>query len=454
MKPKSFTLATALILFLAIFAIGGEPRHVLLFIGDGMGEMQVEAAELAKAKGSGEKLSFREFPVLGWQRTASANAKITDSAAAITAIACGVRTNNGMLGITPDGRPLESIAVIAHKAGWRIGILSSVSLDHATPAGFYANDKSRGNMSAISRQLADSPFEFFGGGGLMGQKADDSSEDNLQRAIRNGFKVLRTRDALAGARKDERILAMNHRLSGGASLPWALDQKDDDVRLSEFTAAAIRRLEGAPFFMMVEGGKIDWACHSNDLTAAVGDTIEFDAAVRLGFEFYKKNPDNTLVIVTADHETGGLKKLDKGNPSAVFSTKMTSETLSSLLKKMQSENADFAKVIALVKDEFGLGSITAEEESRLSKAWIDSLSGAETKSLYGRESPVVSVANCIIAERAGFKFTSTDHTGVDVPVYAIGAGSENFAGSYDNTEIFAKLRDLMKLSVASMQASR
>ncbi len=454
MKSKFFTLVTALILCLAISAIGGEPRHVFLFIGDGMGERQVEAAELAKAKGSGEKLSFREFPVLGWQKTASANQKVTDSAAAATAIACGVKTNNGMLGVSPDEKSLESIAVLAHKAGWRIGILSSVSLDHATPAGFYANDKSRGNMSEISKQLAESPFEFFGGGGLAGQKAKDSTEDNLQKAIKNGFKVLRTRDALARLEKDKRILAMNHRLSGGASLPWALDQKDDDVRLSEFTAAAIRRLEGAPFFMMVEGGKIDWACHSNDLAVAVGETMEFELAVKEALEFQRKSPSDTLILVTADHETGGLQKLEKGDPSVTSSVRMTGEKLTDRIKDFQKENADFSKVLSFVKEQYGLGNVSAQDEEDLSMAWKDALSGEEKKSLYGKANPITVVASRILAERAGFKFTSGGHTAADIPVYALGAGAENFSGNYENTEIFAKLRDLMKLSVEPAPAAR
>ncbi|MBN1864603.1 MAG: alkaline phosphatase [Victivallales bacterium] len=418
-------------------------RHVFLFIGDGMGEIQIHATQEAFAESPDDKLSFQKFPVKGWQRTASANAKITDSAAAATAMACGFRTNNGMLGMDPDGNAVPPITSIAHQNGWKIGIISSVSLDHATPAGFYAHDESRGNYGAIAQMLADSLFEFFGGGGLSGQKGLDSKEDNLQRAIRKGFTVARTREQLESLPKGSRILAMNHRLVGGASLPWAIESKPDDIRLAEFTAAAVKQLSGSPFFIMVEGGKIDWACHDNDLLNTVYDTRDFDAAVQVAVDFLAENPDDTLIVVTADHETGGLKKLDTGDPSVMGSIRIK-HGLQEELKKLKVLKADTSKILDTVK-EYGLGNLSEDEEKQIAKAWSQDISGEENKNLYGNLSPVLLESRRIVAARAGFKYTSFDHTAVDVPVFAIGKGAENFSGTYDNTEIPRRLLNLMGL---------
>lgn len=421
------------------------PEFIFLFIGDGMGEVQVEAAERAKIAKTSKGLVFTSFPVKGWQKTSSANAKITDSAAAATAIACGQKTNNGMLGVDPDSKELPTIAEIAHEKGWKIGILTSVSLDHATPAGFYAKVKSRKEYASISRAFANSTFEYFGGGGLEGQKSEDEGKDNLQLAIENGFSVVRTREDLdkkAGTTK--KIFAFNHRLAGGASLPWALDLQDDDIRLSEFTKAAIRNLSDSKFFMTVEGGKIDWACHSNDLAGCVMETLEFNNAVQEAFNFYTKNPSKTLIIVTADHETGGLKKLRKSQIEILFSLKKSSEKIASDLKNLQNNNATFNDALSLLKN-----SVSTEFDDKdlemLKKAWDDTISGVENKSLYEKESPIISILNSIISEKAGFQFTSKGHTSADVPVYAIGAGADDFSGTYENTEIFVKMQKLMNL---------
>jgi len=450
MKNKKLNLFTLIffLLYFAIFAESQTPDFVFLFIGDGMGEMQIIAAEEAKKINDPNGLVFTKFPVKGWQRTSSANQKITDSAAAATAIACGKKTNNGMLGVTPEGENLSSIAELAHKNSWKIGILTSVSLDHATPAGFYAKSKGRNDYSDIARQMSFTGFEFFGGGGMQGQKAVEGKKDNLEVAIENGYKIIRTRELLEKIQQNEKIFAFNHRLSSGASLPWALDYQDDDIKLSEFTRAAIRNLQNTKFFIMVEGGKIDWACHSNDLSSAVAEVLHFDDAVREAYAFYKKYPEKTLIIVTGDHETGGLKKIAQLNADFIISKKISSERLSSKLKELHKESKNFNDILEYLKSQISF-DLTQDEIDKLQKAWNDSLSGKENKSLYGKEDPVVSTLNKIIALRSGFEFTSSNHTAADVPVFAIGAGAEEFKGSYENTEIFFKLLSIMKLKIES-----
>ncbi|HOK04029.1 MAG TPA: alkaline phosphatase [Victivallales bacterium] len=449
MRNKNFSPFSFILYFFcfAIFAGAQSPDFIFLFIGDGMGEMQIIAAEEVK-KINGEGLIFTKFPVKGWQKTSSANQTITDSAAAATAMACGRKTNNGILGITPDGKELLSIAQIAHRNSWKIGILTSVSLDHATPAGFYAKSKGRNEYPEIARQLSLSEFEFFGGGGLQGQKAKEGEKDRLQLAIEKGYKIVRTRELLDKIQSNEKVFAFNHRLRSGASLPWALDYEEDDIKLSEFTRAAIKNLEDKKFFIMVEGGKIDWACHSNDLSSAAAEILHFDDAVREAYSFYKKYPERTLIVVTADHETGGLKKSNQQNPIFIISKKISSEKLSSTLKDFQRESKKFEDILEYLKSQISF-ELTQDEINKLKKAWEDFLSGKENKSLYGKENPVASTLNKIIALRSGFEFSSPNHTASDVPVFAIGIGANEFSGSYENTDIFSKLLSLMKLKLES-----
>jgi alkaline phosphatase len=444
---RKSTAAAGMAVLLAAILLAGRggaadtrPRHVFLLIGDGFGEVQAEAAQRALAPEG--KLAFQSFPVIGRQRTRSANADVTDSAAAATAIACGVRTLNGRIGLAPDGRPLDSIAVLAHRAGRRIGILTSVSLDHATPAAFYARSAARGDYPSIARQLADSPFEFFGGGGMAGQKAGDGSPDNLQRAISNGFFIARTREALACLPAGRRVLAFNHRLSSQAALPLALEARPDDVTLAEFAAAAIRRLQEEPFFIMVEGGMIDWACHDNDLGSMVREIAAFDEVVRRCLDFARGRED-TLIVVTGDHETGGLRRLDDdvaGTPAVLLRQKMPRGALVARFGDLAARKADFAAVEPLLAEAFGAGIFADADRAGQETAWRACLQAADARKAAKEFSALVLRQ---VAAHAGYRFTSGGHTAADVPVYACGPGAGRFAGLYDNTEIFGRLHALM-----------
>ncbi|HRR06298.1 MAG TPA: alkaline phosphatase, partial [Victivallales bacterium] len=162
----------------------------------------------------------------------------------------------------------------------------------------------------------------------------------------------------------------------------------------------------------------------------------------------KKYPERTLIVVTADHETGGLKKSNQQNPIFIISKKISSEKLSSTLKDFQRESKKFEDILEYLKSQISF-ELTQDEINKLKKAWEDFLSGKENKSLYGKENPVASTLNKIIALRSGFEFSSPNHTASDVPVFAIGIGANEFSGSYENTDIFSKLLSLMKLKLES-----
>lgn len=412
------------------------PRHIFLLIGDGLGAVHAEVAQRALARAPGDKLVFQNFPVQGWQGTRSADSPITDSAAAGTALACGVRTHNGKLGVTVDDQPVDSIAVLAQRRGWKVALLTSVSIDHATPAAFYAHVVSRGSYGDIARQLADTTFDFVGGGGMAGQRVTaDGGPDNLQRAMNNGYVVMRTRAKLEQLPAGKRIFAFNHTLAGGASLPPVLATRPADIRLSEFAAAAIRHLGAAPFFMMVEGGQIDWACHGNDLGAAVREVEEFNEVVRVCLDFARRQPD-TLIVVTGDHETGGLERIGEegGMPSLLLNQKVTIEGLYKRLHTLARSKTPWRGVLPVLHELCGAKTFTAAQVAAQEEAWGGDGGGADELATLVRQQ---------FAEQAGYRFTDHGHTGVDIPVYAFGAGAERFAGRYDNVDINARLRELM-----------
>lgn len=426
-------------------------RYVFLFIGDGMGSNQVAAVDRALAASGREPLVVNGFPVKGSQRTRSASHAITDSAAAGTALATGVRTSNGVIGLDPGGAVLRSLAEEAKAGGRKVGILSSVSLDHATPASFYAHARERGSYSVIARALADSSFDFFGGGGLEGQAPSRVGEpDNLQRAISNGFTVVRTREKLAGVAPGARVLAFNHRLAGSSALPAALDMLPDDISLAEFTAACIRLLhQENGFFLMVEGGKIDWACHDNDAGTMAGELLAFDQAIRQAVEFSRLHPGETLIVVTADHETGGLEAWPGDGPfrpAALLGQKRSGTRLKNEIKALRGSGAGFEQVRSLLKEGWGLElhGLSEEDARSLQEAWDDhSIIDSLVQRVQGRNDPLLDEGFRALAKQAGYRFTTGGHTGADVPVWASGVGATAFAGAQDNTEIHGKIRAAM-----------
>lgn len=414
-----------------------KPEYVFLFIGDGMGELHAVAAQQAYGN---VPFNFQKFPVIGYQQTAAANRKITDSAASGTAFACGCKTNNGMLGQTPEGKPADSIATLAHNHGWNVGIVSSATIDHATPAAFYAHVAKRNEYKTISQQMLHNSFEFMGGAGLAGLKI--KSQKDLDKACAAaGVGAMYFANSVADLKSqpsDQRVLAY------GAG-PYVLDVKKKNATLADLTAASINQLKNKPFFMMVEGAKVDWGGHYNDLAAVVTEVEDMAQAIDHALAFAKKHPNKTLIVVTADHETGGLKTIDNpaAEPAFVLKQKQSAASHGYLMKRLIKEKASFEKVLESVKAVFGFQTITDEETTMLQRAWQATLEGKRIQNIYGKATPITGAACNMVAYRAGYQFTTGGHTAVDVPVYATGVGREKFEGRYQNTEIFNKLNLLM-----------
>lgn len=438
------TIFAAVFAALAALAEAAQPKNVILFIGDGMGVAQRMVAETYSKKTGGGSLAINTMPNHSTTTTHSASSLVTDSAAAVTAIACGEKTNNGMLGLSPDGRRLESCAEVAKKSGKRVGIVTSVTINHATPAGFYAHRPHRSHLYEIGLQLTESGFDVFMGGGLAG-KYDGEKGNVYEIAKANGYVVAEGRSGFDAISAIAPGTAKVWWRGGEQALPYAIDVEpgDDTPRLPEITRRSIELLGDDGFFLMVEGGRIDFAGHDNDGAANLLDTLEFDRAVAVALDYQKTHPD-TLVIVTGDHETGGMSLGASSTGYAFYVELLGRQTCSSATFKtrydeLKKNGAGFDEVAALVERSYGFKFGNSEEDPMaLSENDIASL--RRHFDLDG----FPDKARRIMQAKAGVGWTSGAHTGVPVLTTATGPGAESFTGLIDNTDIAKTLKSLME----------
>ena len=284
-------LLVCLLFASAVFAGDAVPKNIILFIGDGMGLSQVTAGKIAKGT-----LEMERCPVTGFVTTWADGALVTDSAAAATALATGVKTRNGALGVDPNDKPLKNVVEYAKEKGKATGVAVVCSLTHATPAGFIVHAPSRKLDAEIAAQIAASDADVLFGGGLDYFK---SCLPELQKKMPVALTAEEFRKIGTPA-KAAAILYPVHP-------PYAAERT---VSLKELTQKAVQILsqDKDGFFLMVEGSQIDWAGHKNDGTNAVREVIDFDDAVGAGLDFAATD-GQTLVIITADHETGGFAVL-------------------------------------------------------------------------------------------------------------------------------------------------
>ena len=455
----------SIILLMFLFALTlsaqGKAKYVFYFIGDGMGVNQVNAAETYLGALQGrigiEPLCFPSFPYSAFVNTQSATNGVTDSAAGGTALACGQKTKNGTLGMLKDlTTSVSSIADWARNSGAAVGITTSVAIDHATPAAFYAHVKERHEQYTIGKQLVESANDFYAGSDFTIPTDPEYPNGNTlyEEANSKGFTIARGyadyQNKAANAKKMILLQSEEASKADRYSIPYALDRKDGDLTLTDITRAGIDFLmkkqgEKNGFFMMIEGGKIDWACHANDL-AFIPELIDMDNAVKVAYDFYKQHPDETLIIVTADHETGGIvlsRGLYEINLAAVGNQRITIEKLGKELHKMHDVKGDkllWDDVKTFLAENFGFWdkiSLTDEQTQRLVSAFKKIMDGTskDQHTLYQNDDELAVTVRNIMSECAQVGWHVTSHSNGYVPCFAIGAGAEQIHGRIDNTEI-------------------
>lgn len=458
---RLFVLLVSVMLTVPFFA---QPKYIFYFIGDGMGINEVVLTEMYLAELDGrigaDHLCMTKFPVASFATSYSASNSITDSSAAGTVLASGSKTVNGRLGLDDRGKHHITIAEYLRDMGYSVGIMTSVSIDHATPGAFYAAVKSRNEYYTIGQQLAASKFDFFAGASFLKPNGKDKNDQNLyDLCSAAGYTFVHGQEEYLahGKELDRVILIQKHEgvdknAGSEGRIPYAIDNVDGALTLPQITSDAIDFLssKGKPFFMMVEGGQIDWACHGNDAATVIGEVLEFDKSIALAYEFYQKHPDETLIVVTADHETGGLAL---GNSDYTLHLKeLKNQTHSSTIisEELKALRAQYGKKLTFeqVKDflskNLGLYSevkVTAEENAMLQDLYKKMMKNkaSDDKNMYASLDAISSAALKLLNKKAHLGWTTNSHSASPVPVFAIGAGAERFNGHFDNSEFMSRI---------------
>ncbi|EPH12628.1 alkaline phosphatase [Facklamia hominis] len=483
-----------------------QAKYVFLFIGDGMGNIPVSAAEYflgpdngdeGKGQAQAQPLNFSQFPVIGLQNPTDADHYVPDSAATATAFGNGVKIDSNVIGLTPGyTEQTESVAEKAKNDGKAVGILSTVTLNHATPAAFYANVEHRNNYYEIGEQMALSNFDYFAGGSLGRRTGDNEDQKDLYEVLKeNGYTVVESKEEFEAITAETgKVYAPSEVMSDadGSSMKYAIDQEEGEQTLADMVAKGIEVLSTNEngFFMMTESGKIDWAEHANDAATTVKEVIDFQNAIQKAVDFYYEHPEETLIVVTADHPTGGFTI---GNSETGYNSyfhllnnqKVSQEKFDTIFAEALEANPEmsFEDFLPTLEENFGFvfdleasedvktfGEVEAAEEAgeveekdlmlvtpyeleelkyafEQSKLPFEERNAGQTDIIKGYHSylPISIASTRLLARKAGLAFTTVDHSPERVPVYAIGAGAAMFEGNYENIDIAYKLLAAMGL---------
>lgn len=431
-----------------------QAKYVFYFIGDGMGMGHVNTTETYNRDilKNEKPLLMMQFPIASQVRTFSANNKITDSAAAGTALSTGFKTNNSMIGMGPDTTDVTSVAKVLLDKGYGVGIASTVAGDDATPAAFYAHAPERGMKYVIAPQAAASGYHFLSAPMWRGMKdKEGKNNDWVDVMKKNGYTVFNGYESFTPTSKG--TVAKTLLLSAnpqGEQTGYTIDSIPGILTAKQITEAAVAQLEAVSpkkFFLMMEGGNIDWAAHSNDGGAVVKEILNYQEAIDVAYQFYLKHPKETLIVVTADHDTGGLsfgryETQKGGNLGLIDFQKISKDRFSNYLREMhkKGENMNWEQMQAFLKENLGFWGpvrIKESDEKKLKELYnqMESQKGGEVKTLYNTFYAFVVKVYDIFNREAGIGWTSDNHTANFVPLYAIGKGSELFQGSINNIDI-------------------
>ncbi|MEI6079541.1 MAG: alkaline phosphatase [bacterium] len=431
---------------------GPKVKYIFFFIGDGMGLAHINMAEAYEAAVKGkigvEKLNFTKFPGLAIATNYATDRYITDSAAAGTALATGSKTSVDTISMDAGRtKKIKSIAEMAKEKGMKVGIITTANINDATPAVFYSHQPERSMLKEIANDLPKSGFNFFGGGNLKNVK------NAKELLTKNGYVYVDSKKGFNSLKdKNAKVFATCPIRDASEACRFTIDQTSADITLSDITKKGIELLDNPKgFFVMIEGGKIDWAAHVNDAASDIKDVEAFDKAIAEALKFYEKHPEETLIVVTADHETGGLSLGYAGMHYDTAFAKLKNQKISvdvmeqKIAEYKKSHTAGKAKLkdlMPFIEQKFGLGSkskglaLTEDDKKALEEAFTATITGTKNISKYGKDAePLSWTISKILDQKSGISWTTFSHTGIPVIVFSKGHGSELFKGYIDNTDI-------------------
>ena len=462
MKLKSIVLSFALAASV-VSAANEAPKYVFYYIGDGMGMQPVMAAQAYNRDvlKNDQPLLMMQFPVASWAMTYSASSPITDSAAAGTALATGVKTNNGMLGVDPDTVAFNSVARELKDMGYGVGIITSVFADDATPGAYYAHVASRKMHYDIDVQAARSGYDFIAGASLKGMVDSNGNPTDIPVIMKeNGVQIVRGRDGISEINSSKVVLLSEEGMSD-SNIGYTIDSIPTALTLPLITETCLAHLEKQSpekFFMMVEGGNIDHALHGNDAGAAIKEILNFNSALKIAYDFYLQHPDETLILVTADHDTGGMSHVhsrsNQANPLGVFDyQKVSKEAFSDYCKGILRSRMIYTwdDMKQYLSENLGLFShikVSENEEAALKAKFDETFemrNSADQKTLYASFNAFAVAVFDLVNNAAGTIFTTTGHSGNPVPVFAVGVGSDLFKGVNNNCDLPKILRTILNI---------
>lgn len=473
---------------------GKTPKYIFMFIGDGMSFPQIQVTQYYKgveANGAinakegnypnPEKLSFMNFPVAGTVTTYDSTSLCPDSASTATSLSTGKKTLSSVINM--DETKTKSYETITEKLkkqlGYKVGIVSSVNIDHATPGAYYAHVPSRSNYYDMGIQLVSSDFDYFAGGKFLSDNSKEVKEQGktpiAKLAEQKGYVVADTKEEIQNLKNgNSKVIALcpdDEVEKESGAIKYDLDREGNELTLADYTRKGIELLDNDKgFFIMVEGGKIDWAGHANDAASTVKDTEAFSDAVQEAINFYNKHAEETLILTTGDHETGGLTIGFAGTNYDTYLQNLSNQKVSYTafdrnVAKYRENKTSFDDAMKDVEENFGLkraGSngestnggmvLTSEEEARIKAAYEKSMIPKSDRTqnqneyvLYGTYEPFTVTLTHVLNNKSGVSYSSYSHTGIPVAIMAKGVGQELFSGYYDNTNVFDKLKAITKV---------
>ncbi|MBP3424727.1 MAG: alkaline phosphatase [Alistipes sp.] len=450
MMKRVLTLVS--LLLVAVITVTAQPKYIFLFIGDGLGINHVYGTELYNAAvhpdmPNGGLMSFSRFPIRTYVTNHSSSSLVTDSSAAATALASGVKTVNGYMGVDAEKRSVKNMTELVSEMGMKVGVVTNVGMNHATPSAFFAHDESRSAYKSLYEQYLASEVDFAAGATILYRKRDGLQlEDYIAQAKDAKIEVVHDLNAAAKVR-GKRVLLIPEKPKS-KTLEYANDCQPGDWTIVDFTDVAIKYLEREAkkdgFFLMVEAGHLDYCAHDNDAVTTFEEVNDLSESVQLALDFYNKHPEETLIIVTADHETGGLAlgySNYKMNMERLAWQRCSTLALTGKMRAMRERGeTSWEQMQELLRKELGFWDnvrLRKKDEQLLRKTFENSFvaNNEEVVSLYSHNEKLAYVAVEILNKRAYIKWISLNHTGMQVPLYVKGAGIEHFYNCYDNTDI-------------------